>query len=557
MTYTQSGLPNGGRTNYFEIRYDTSLSTVRGQNVASDLMRYCDDDYSWLNSFFPGTVIGWPGNIKINVEIKNSDIDTTDPRFLGAEWCGYAWSYTITVGFGERPIAGMSAVDALRWLIVIEVSEMFMRERQGYGPWNDWFSTVPPNEGSKGESLSQVFGVEFIRNRVIGATSTPGEAWSSMWLNDSNRPDFVSTAPPTNGRVPENGCGTLFLLFLRDQLGYALDQIVAHGGSTLADVYSHLTGDDANNAFPYFVNLVQDHYPSYDGPYYPPLETVFPVPNITGIYADVKLSWIMNGPPPKLLVAFDRAIVARTTVHLNSDHPNIIGVPPVIRNAPPGAGGFSALLQVKPQGHRFTQQDVTLTARYAGRTLSITVHVVRPENLLPPLKIEAISDGDRCRRLFEEGTPVTFYIGNIGVFSDQHGLIYTWAVKGAMANVLDTPQITIPVLPGAGTSVAVVVTVENSIGLRATGQLNFTVLHPLSAFAEADRQVRCRLSSMSWINAFIPPWVPIESGPLSLDQIDHLQRNLSVPLERIIKVQELLTQLKEGHQKIRNGVGHG
>lgn len=539
-TYTQAGLPNGGSTNRFEIHYDTSLSTQRGMNLATEFMSYCDSDYYWLNAFFPNAVIGWLGS-RITIKIDN------DPtRFLSASWGGWGPVYEMHVYIAENTISGMRAVDAVRWLAIIEVSEMFMRERQVY-PFDNWFGIQ--NEGNKGESLSQVFGVEFVRTRLQGIKSLPGGSWSELWLDAFGRPDFLQNNEDTIKPLPINGCGTLFLLFLRDQLGFSLDQIVAHGGNTLADVYHNLTGDAASNAYTRFTDVVNLHYPEADGPYNPPLETVFPVPNLVSVYADGLLSWVTNGFPPRLIFAFDIPIVAQTTVHFSSDHPNIIQVD-ANKQIIPNAESLSIALNVKPQTGRFTQQNVTITASYAGRDFSVVISVVRPEDLpLPPLTIKAISDGDRCKRLYEEGTSATFYVENSDVFFDRH-LTYSWTVSGATASALNTPQITIPMLPSTGTPVAIEVTVESRGGLRAHGQFKFKVLNPLDSLKELDRRVRCKLSSMPAINAFIPPWVPIMQGPLTLEQINVVQQRLHSVLGNINEAQELLTQLAHEQKKV-------
>lgn len=540
MTYTQVGLPNGGSTNRFEIQYDTSLSAERGMNLATELMNHCDSDYQWLNVFFPNAVVGWLGS-RISIWIDN------DPsQFLSASWGGWGPVYEMHVRIAEIPVSGMRAVDAVRWLVIIEVSEMFMRERQVY-PFNDWFGIS--NEGNMGESLSQVFGVEFIRTRLEGVKSLPGKSWSSLWLDAPGRPDFLQKNEDTIAPLPINGCGTLFLLFLRDQLGFSLNQIVAHGGNTLADVYHNLTGDAVSNAYTRFVELVNLHYPEDDRPYDPPLETAFPVPNLMSVYADAKLSWVTNGFPPKLIFAFDKPIVAQTTVYFSSDDPSVIQVDAKKRIIP-NAESLSIALKVKPQPVGFTQKYVTVTVSYAGRDLSKSICVVRPQDLpLPPLTIKAISEGDRCKRLYEEGSSVTFYVENVDVFLDRKGLKYTWTVVGATANALNTPQITILALHGAGTSVTIEITVENRVGLRANGQFQFNVLKPLDSLKELDRRVRCKLSSMPAINAFIPPWVPIVKDPLSLEQINVVQQQLRAVLENINEAQELLTRLEHGRKK--------
>jgi hypothetical protein len=549
MAYTQAGLPNGGNTNRFEIHYDTSLSIRRGLNLATELMKVCDSDYQWLKTYFPTAVVGLPAS-RIRIWIDN----VTDPdKFLSASWIGFGLiPFDVNVRVGEMPITRMRAVDAVRWLILTEVSEMLMRERQGWVAWNDWFGSF--NEGSKGEALSQVFGVEFIRTHLPGVISIPGESMStsSEWLKLSNRPDFVSVNVDTNKPGAETGCGIQFLLYLHDQLGFSLEQIIANGGSTLANVYHNLTGDAISNAYSKFVDIVNLHYPWDDRPYDPPLETTFPAPNLTRIYADAKLSWIPNGRPPVLLMAFDNPIVAETTVHITSEDINVLEIQ-AKNKLSPTATSMPVPITVKQQPAGFIGKDVKLTATYAGRTMSVTVKVVPPEGLLPSLNIQAVSDDDRCKRPFEEGSSVTLYVNNIDIFLDQQGLKYTWVVNGATANALDTPQITIPMLPNAGTNVAIEVTVQNDAGLYSKGQLEISVLKPLKSLAELDRRVRCKIASMPEIAAFIPPWIPIIESSLTLEQVSVVRQLIHTSMKRMNEVYELLTQLEKRQSEERSG----
>jgi hypothetical protein len=52
----------------------------------------------------------------------------------------------------------------------------------------------------------------------------------------------------------------LFLNWLHAQLGFGWDQIVQAGGASLAQTYTHLTGQ--NDALSRFTTLMQAHYPA-------------------------------------------------------------------------------------------------------------------------------------------------------------------------------------------------------------------------------------------------------------------------------------------------------
>jgi hypothetical protein len=549
VAYTQAGLPDGGNTPRFEIHYDDSLSTARGRDLAAELMHHCDADYAWLKAFFPTAVVGPPGS-RIRVYIKDAD----PSLFLSAEWIGYGLiPFDVTVNFGGSPVTGgMRPVDAVRWLIVLEVSEMLMRERQGWGAWNDWFAFA--NEGSKGESLSQIFGAAFIRARLPAVTALPRPAFSSAWLTGSGRPDFVSKNVDTILPGDETGCGIQFLSFLHDQLGFPLEQVIAAGARTLADVYHNLTGDARSNAYPTFVDLLNLHYPALDGAYDPALECAFPVATLDSAEADPKVTWVPNGRQTRLRLGFDRPPVAETTVRLSSDAPGVVGVPSKVTLNPrsmsvlaanrPGVLIDAAKLSVQAQGAGFTQQDVTLTARYAGKTATVTVRVVPPDAFLPALAITATGDGDRCRRLFLEGTGVTLSVANLNVFADPTTLTFRWVVTGAVTHSTDTREVSIASLPSAGSSVKVEVTVENPAGLRAKGELIFETVAASDGPAELDRHVRCKISSMPAINVNLPPWIPIMTGPLSLEHVVVVRQVVRTQVEALAAADDLLAQLE-------------
>jgi hypothetical protein len=77
MGYSQAGLPDAGLTARYEFHYDDSLSDERGRGLAAAMMGYCDDDYTWLNGFFP--TVGRASS-RIRVWIDNAT--------GGAKWGG-------------------------------------------------------------------------------------------------------------------------------------------------------------------------------------------------------------------------------------------------------------------------------------------------------------------------------------------------------------------------------------------------------------------------------------------------------------------------------------
>jgi hypothetical protein len=551
MAFLNTGLSNSGQTQFFKIWYDDSLPNASGLDVAQDLMTHCDSDFSWLRGWFPGVSPGTP----ITVNIASLSIPTNG----GAGWIGWGpYPLTVTLAVGTFPVTGGDLLTLFRYFLIVETSEIFMRERQPawFNRHNDWFEAF--DEGSKGESLSHLFGVQFLREKIPQATMIPGfdsvgVQASEMWLNPPMGA-APGTPAPRNNHVDDNmddispdevtGCGTLFLFFLHDQLGFGLDTIIAAGGATLADVYSHLTGDDRTNAFSTFADLVNLHYPSADGPYFPLLESVFPVPNLRGLLAPAQVSWVSNGHPAELQVVLDQVATVRTTIALTSDNPAIVGVP-TKTTVPTGSGLTRLPLDIPLQGANFTATTATITADYAGKTLSCAVQVVRPEDLpLPALDIILKKAGDPCQEVFVEGRELLLAIKNISVFSNRQGLTYKWTVTGAAVATDFMPELSITNLPAAGTSVVVEVIVTNALKLHAKGRYEFVTTPQLSDLEELERLVMCRVRDLKQLNAHMHPWIPVENERLEEEHLVLIEKQSEVVAQAMQRVASSVKKLR-------------
>src|SRR6185437_9340485 len=98
--------------------------------------------------------------------------------------------------------------------------------------------------GSNGEGLSRVLATERYPAQLNGFASAP------LWLDGTDasghiRPDYVSVTDPTaglsGGDINHVGCATLFINYLRFQLGFNLYLIVQAAGTTLTQTYRNLT----------------------------------------------------------------------------------------------------------------------------------------------------------------------------------------------------------------------------------------------------------------------------------------------------------------------------
>jgi hypothetical protein len=105
---------------------------------------------------------------------------------------------------------------------------------------------------TNGEALSRCLAEEFYP-QVLDSYSE-----SAAWL-DSARENFVDQNYPDDRNPQSNGCGVLFLWWLRS-LGYPWEKIVLAAGTSLAACYLGLTGK--STAWSDFTAAVNAHWPA-------------------------------------------------------------------------------------------------------------------------------------------------------------------------------------------------------------------------------------------------------------------------------------------------------
>jgi hypothetical protein len=230
-TYVQRGT-----TDNFVVSYAESLGD-NGPTLADAVLATCERDLAQLQAWFGNIAIA---NLPFNVFIK--------PGSGGASHATCADTSMFCDAF-----TGTDA-DLVRSLVVAEADEVFM-DNQGAG-WNCGFNN--------GEALSRVLAAEIYPAELTppgtGVTFASGEAYL-----ESNRDDFVDQNDETDQNFESIGCGTLFINWLRFQLGFSLGQIVQGGGATLADTYQNLTG--RTDGFQVFSDLLAANFPPGSGPY--------------------------------------------------------------------------------------------------------------------------------------------------------------------------------------------------------------------------------------------------------------------------------------------------
>lgn len=187
-----------GNTTNFVVFYDGSLG-ANGKNLADALLASCEWEYSMLQGWFGGIT---PASLPFNVYI--------DTGSFGA--------YHANCAATEIHCAAFSGTDAdiVRLVLAAEVDEVLMAA-QAKG-WNCGFS--------HGEGLSRVLCTELYPNALDGFAS------ASAWL-DGTRPNWVDNTEQTDRDYNSIGCAVLFLNFLRYELSYSWNAIIAAAAPTL------------------------------------------------------------------------------------------------------------------------------------------------------------------------------------------------------------------------------------------------------------------------------------------------------------------------------------
>lgn len=513
MTFVTTGLPFGGLTTHFTVQYDDALPVASGRDLAIELLGSIEQDFDLMQSWFAGVNFQFALPLDVFLTGEDGGAGWLDPPDIALG----LYHIPVTLKPGPHP-----SVFLLRYLLVSEVTEMFMasQRKEWFGPTGVFWGA---NERSMGEALSRFLAAEFFAS--FDDRTPSGFGVTALWLNSASRMNWVDSS--TNDIEPNdvNGCETCFLFFLRYQLGFSIQQIVAASAPTMAGVYTKLTGQ--TDGWTTFKALVDSHYPPASeaggSKYFPPMDNVFPVADLNYVDAPRELTWVENYEPHRLRLSLTQAIPLEVHVALTSDNPTVIKVTNDIRTMHVANVPFI----VRSQPAAFTETVVTLKGSYAGQDKSVAVRVVRPENLrLPALVIQQIADNNPCKPLFVEGDSARFRVKNIDVIADRHGLRYDWTATGGIAFQSTAEELKIPVLPAAGSKVTIKVVATARSGIHAEGTFSFTTQTSKPTLLDQVRALDCWVRRQSEIQAYVPPWVPIEDG-----------RHLAVDPERLAQVQ--------------------
>lgn len=528
MAFSTAGLPNGGLTQFYAITYDDTLPFERGLDAARQLMAVCDDDYYLLTTWFRGAVSMPAQRLPVKLGATTG----------GAMWWGWGPVYEITLHFGDAPTT-TSPVSYGRFLLVSEVSEIFMRQRQ-FVP-NHWFSVA--SEGNKGEALSCFLAAELLR--VINEARLPaGFFKAGLWL-DSARSNFLNVSDGNITPDAEIGCGINFLNFLRYQRGASIEAIIEHGADTLDGVFANLGFGAQSGAFATFRGLVDSHYAQDPrmAAAAPDLDSVFPLPELNAFITAPQASWNVSGLSTSMVVGLTRRAPMDVLVMFTSDRPDILDVPAdLILRQHALSGQLSFTVKSQPVG--FTKADVTLTATYAGHTMTRLVTVYAPAQWpMPPLQVVPETPPDLCASIFTAGSAQRVFVRNLEAFPDRIGLAFTWIVRNATGTAGASGDFTFATLPAAGTVVDVTVTARNAAGVHAEGQLSFTTQAAPAGLQQEVARLNCRIAHIVDIAKRIPRL------PVTKKQVIPKERLAEVE-QRVNEVAQLTAEVMKQLQKL-------
>lgn len=200
--------PAAADTPHFAFQSD---GTSAGDQAVAEMQAVCEADYATLKGIFnAGDIPGLPCQVIV------------DPGAGGA-YHQTCQDTTIHLIPDDAPS-----------LLVAEVAECFMAMLPGWDCGR-----------TNGEGLSRAL-AEVVRPfKVLAGIDGDTDGW---W-NGGQPHDFVNDNSASDQDQQANACGTLFLLYLRSQLGYTWQQIAAAGASTLGGTYQTLTGMSGTRGF--------------------------------------------------------------------------------------------------------------------------------------------------------------------------------------------------------------------------------------------------------------------------------------------------------------------
>ncbi len=269
MALTSDGLIDVGMgpgiTANFHIQYESALSdklarsqslVVRGKLIANAnaLLAVVENEFDvttrWFNT--PAGKFGADHRQIVNLNLTG-----------GGNNAGYGTAINMDAQVGSLSSSNAAAICSM--IFINEWVEILMSLSDGR--WNA--------ADSMGEALSQLCGIE----RFPAGHYAYYGSWVNTWLALQPRPDWVTATEATDNNPVSFGCGLAYLYFLKAQLGFDIERIIAAGAPDFRAVYANLTGSP-EGAFERFLELIEFAFPgtkTITGAVGPSLDNPFPL----------------------------------------------------------------------------------------------------------------------------------------------------------------------------------------------------------------------------------------------------------------------------------------
>jgi hypothetical protein len=223
------GQTEAGRTEHMVVFTD---GTPNGDAAAQAVLRTAEADYQAVANWFGGISLP-PGQEGDDQTIPRT---ATPIEVLIDQQAGGAYHF----GCDATDLYIEPNPDLANGFMVAELVEVFEAAAN-----NGWQCG-----NTNGEGLSRVLAGE--RNSGLGQLFVQtAQYW---WQN--GHADYVTSNAADDRDEASNGCATLFLYYLRNQLGFDWRAIVTTGGATLGETYQRLTSKPAAQGFSEFVSLL-------------------------------------------------------------------------------------------------------------------------------------------------------------------------------------------------------------------------------------------------------------------------------------------------------------
>ena len=223
------GQTEAGRTEHLIVYTD---GTPNGDASAQAILTTAEADYQAVTNWFGGISLP-PGQ---EGDDQTTPRTATPVQVLIDQQAGGAYHF----GCDATDIYIEPTPELATGFMVAELVEMFEAAIN-----NGWQCG-----NTNGEGLSRVLAGE--RNANLGPLFTQtGQTW---W--QAGHADYVNSNAADDRDENSNGCATLFLFYLNQQLGFDWRTITTTGGATLGETYQKLTGKPGPQGFSEFVSLL-------------------------------------------------------------------------------------------------------------------------------------------------------------------------------------------------------------------------------------------------------------------------------------------------------------